>query len=334
MTTYILGAGASLHAGYPLAGQLGSALYNWVSHKKLEHDIYRARIEIARGIYGGLPDLEQILTELDECPPNSRAAKLRMSERGYIRQALLISIPEFFNDLRRNRSPLYDQWARERVQAGDVIITFNYDVACERALKSAGLWEISNGYGFSVPLDTIPQSKVRVLKLHGSTNWWGTIFNGNRGFFQSGPNALPYRPVILFPKDFEFLSYPSELSDPLCGGASRPAAIPALILLTQHKRFYVQTSSGGHEWAEFWSDIWTQAELALQSSDRIVIIGYSMPTADREARELLLKKSNKRARIALYCGERSAHIREEFRLDGFTRLEVAGRGLFEEFLAD
>jgi hypothetical protein len=51
VTTYILGEGASLHAGYPLAGQLRGALYDWISNKKLEHDLYRTRIEIIRDTY-------------------------------------------------------------------------------------------------------------------------------------------------------------------------------------------------------------------------------------------------------------------------------------------
>ena len=244
MTTYILGAGASLHAGYPLAGQLGGALYDWISNKKPEHDLYRTRIQIIRDTYVNLANLERILTELDECPPNSPASKLSASERGYIRQALLISIPEFFNDLRQQRSPLYEQLACERIKEGDVIITFNYDLACERSLKNAGLWEISNGYGFSLGIDAIPPSKTKILKLHGSTNWWGPIFGGMKGFFQAGPYALPYRPVLLFRKDFEFLSYPTDFSDPLYTGNPMPAALPALIMLTQHKRVVLPSKTG------------------------------------------------------------------------------------------
>src|ERR1700691_3217367 len=60
MTAYILGAGASLHAGYPLAGQLGGALYDWISNKKPEYDLYRTRIEIIRDAYGNLPVLPAV----------------------------------------------------------------------------------------------------------------------------------------------------------------------------------------------------------------------------------------------------------------------------------
>lgn len=333
MTTYVLGAGASLDAGYPLASQLGRALFDWIKNKKPEHDFYRGCVELAHEIYGGLGDLEHVLTDLDERPPASPAATLSASQCINIRQALLISIPEFFKDLRQAPSRLYDQFSRERVREGDVIITFNYDLACERALRKVGLWEIDHGYGFRLGIDSIPQSKVRLLKLHGSTNWWGTVFNGMRGFFQGGPNAFPSRPVILFGDDFEFLGYPKEFADPLCPlRESRPAALPALVMLTRHKHFYTQTSFG-REWEGFWSDLWNQAGRALAASDRIVVIGYSMPLADEEARKLLLEKSNKKTKITLLCGEKNASIRGQFTSRGFTQVETFKAGLFEEFVS-
>jgi hypothetical protein len=69
MTTYILGAGASLHAGYPLAGQLGGALYDWISNKKPGHDLYRTRIEIIRDTYG-----------IRKCSTKSGSKHLEMAE--------------------------------------------------------------------------------------------------------------------------------------------------------------------------------------------------------------------------------------------------------------
>ena len=150
---------------------------------------------------------------------------------------------------------------------------------------------------------------------------------------QAGPNALPFRPAIVFPQDFEFLSYPKEMSDPLSARDCRPAILPALITLARHKRFYVETSSGGREWEEFWSDIWTDARNALQTSERIVIIGYSMPGADEAARRLLLNTSNRHASVAIYSGQRSTLIREEFLSHGFGRVERVGPNRFEDFLA-
>jgi hypothetical protein len=333
VTTYVLGAGASHHAGYPLASRLGAELFDWISHVGPGFQMFRPSVEMLHELYGGLEDFEQILTELDECAPNSRAATLKSTERGFIRQALEHSVPGFFNQIRGQPAPLYGQLASQRVKQGDVILTFNYDVACESSLKKAGLWEINDGYGFNLGIDTIPASKVKILKLHGSTNWWGPIFNGMRGgFWQGGPTALPPRPVILFSHDFGFLGYSEDLRDHQYSGASDPAVKTCLILPTHHKRFFVATS-GGQEWGNFWNELWSQAADSLYASDHIVIIGYSLPLADREARALLFEKSNKRAALNILCGSKSNRICEDFRSRGFSRVETDGTGRFEDFLA-
>jgi hypothetical protein len=328
MTTYVLGAGASYHAGYPLASNLGIRLYDWVKSSIPEGNFWRASIEELNELYGGLKDLEAILTALEEHPLGTRAASLS----GNTRASIKVCIPEFFNALRNTQAALYDRLADERVTSGDIVITFNYDVLLERSLRKAGLWEISDGYGFEIPLRAIAPSKVKVLKLHGSTNWFGPLFGGMRGFFQAGPNALPSRPAILFPQDFEFLSYPRELYDPLSVRNTRPGILPALITLTRHKRFYVESSSGTREWEDFWRDLWTQAARALRSTDEIVVIGYSMPKADEAARDLLLESANKNAKVTICCGEGSETIRNEFHSCGFRRLESLEGGYFEDFI--
>lgn len=60
-----------------------------------------------------------------------------------------------------------------------------------------------------------------------------------------------------------------------------------------------------------------QAARALNSSTKIVIIGYGMPTADERARDLLLGHSNPDADILVFSGSRTGAIREEFRKWGF-----------------
>lgn len=67
---------------------------------------------------------------------------------------------------------------------GDTVISFNYDLLVDRSLESRGDWAKNDGYGLRFhrigsrtgddvewrpPLDT--ESRVRLLKLHGSLNW-------------------------------------------------------------------------------------------------------------------------------------------------------------------
>jgi hypothetical protein len=328
MNTYVLGAGASHHAGYPLADALGNELYDWVHKNWPEGASWRGYIEELHRLYGGLADLEGTLTELDDCPSGSRAATLTKDHRANMGGAVRFCISEFFDSIRQRPTPLYDAWARGCVQRDDVIITFNYDLACERALRTAGHWEISNGYGFPLRTGATHRSEVKVLKLHGSTNWLWPLFGDVGGPSQVSGNVLPPSPVIRCGRDFEFLGYPNEPSDP--SRQQRPGgALPAVIM--GHKRFCFETPRGP-DCAQFWQELWEQAKLALQVSQEIVIIGYGMPAADQDARMLLLQSPEKNARITHWCGKASAGLRDEFASHGFTQISTNGENYFEDFI--
>ena len=331
MTAYVLGAGASYHAGYPLAGDLGDSLIAWLKRSPNQvNDQYGANLCELDRIYGGLSGFEQILTELEDCPATSRAASIADVDRRSMLRNLKVMIPEFFRALREGPAPLYRRLAGLHMRPDDVVITFNYDVACERELKRAGLWEIDDGYGFALGIPTMPRSQVRVLKLHGSVNWLELAFRGQTGFFQSPPNLLGDRPIIL-PGEFDFLGY-RGVRDPLGPLGDRAGAFPATIMPTSKKRFYSETSFG-RELEAFWGSLWDAAALALGSADRIVIVGYSMSAVDERARALLLESSNRSANIQIFCGESTERISREFAASGFDQVNGVAGQRFEDFLA-
>ena len=72
MTTYVLGAGASVHAGYPLLGNLMSALKAWLTQSKSpivsQIEWLCDRIAPHSNAAGGSINLEQALTELEQAP--------------------------------------------------------------------------------------------------------------------------------------------------------------------------------------------------------------------------------------------------------------------------
>lgn len=291
MTTFILGAGASLHAGYPLASNLGEEIERWLTREIATPagQLYGETLRSLRKLYGNLTNLEQILSELDESPPGCRAGSWADTERKHAYRAIRILIPEFFRHIRNDTASLYGELARSVIRRGDCVITFNYDTALERELKRAGLWEIGDGYGFSLAISSIPASPIRVLKLHGSVNWVQPAFGGMTGFFQGGPTAFGDRPVIM-PTEFGHMGYAAELRDPLTP-AGTFGGLPAIITPTLNKRFYDRTS-GGIEMAGFWDGLWNIAGVELASAERIVVVGYSMPLADKRARDLLLVAPN------------------------------------------
>jgi len=331
VTAYVFGAGASYHAGYPLACDLGDSLIAWLKRNPSPvNDLYGANLRELDKIYGGLNAFEQVLTELEDCPSGSRAAAIPDIDRRYMIRNLNLMIPEFFRALRERPAPLYEELAHRYIQQDDEVITFNYDVACERELRLAGAWEINDGYGFSLGIPSIRRSPSRVLKLHGSANWLEVPFRGQTGFSQSPPNALGDRPVIL-PGEFDFFGYPG-CRDPLGPVGNRAGAVPAIVMPTSKKRFFSATSSG-RELEMFWTSLWESAELALRSAEHIVIIGYGMSAVDERARALLLCSPNRSARVEIFCGGSTDRIAREFLANGFQHVSGVSGQRFEDFLA-
>jgi hypothetical protein len=330
MTTYVFGAGASRDAGYPLANELGKRLLEWAQQTNDNSELHGAGIRDLFDLYGSLDNLEQILSELDECPAGSRVASLTPAQRGLFDVHVRLGISEVFRSLRRKPAPFYVRLAREKARPGDVVITFNYDVACERELKRAGLWEISDGYGFHLEGIPVPPSQVSILKLHGSVNWLEVAFGGRRGLFQGSLNAFGSRPAIPA-GEFEFFGYSSESRDPEAP-LERFGALPAIITPTLKKRFYEQTPAG-RELEPFWENLWAQARHALEASEKIVMIGYSMAAADEKARSLLLSSPNRHVNLEVFCGGRTKPISDEFLARGYSQVRTLGNCRCDDYLA-
>jgi hypothetical protein len=290
-------------------------------------------LDSLRELYGNLADFERVLTELIECLVGSRAESLTQMQRGHTLGVIEILVPEFFWSLSQgNTNPsLYDDLARNHMRDGDVVLTFNYDLACERALKKAGLWEIGDGYGFDVASGQPSRSKVKMLKLHGSINWLDLIFGGIAGG-SSASSVYGPRPCVFGSRYFSYLGYPPEFRDPLARGITKTGGEPSLILPALHKIFFNETFAG-QELQPFWDALWGMAGEALHSTDKIVIIGYSMPQADERARELLLNESNPDAEILVFSGGSTQDICEGFQLKGFRRVSWSVSCKFEDYLA-
>ena len=88
-------------------------------------------------------------------------------------------VVQWFRGIHAETAAAYAEFADKLVQAGDVIVTFNYDDSLERELKRSGKWDLSDGYGF--PFAEPGRSQVLPLKLHGSMNWlWPVPSLGKR----------------------------------------------------------------------------------------------------------------------------------------------------------
>jgi hypothetical protein len=321
MRTFVLGAGASLHVGYPLIKDLGRKLVEFIAHNPGPRNYLFWPDPDELKNYGPLGDIEEIVTNLE-----------RSEKPGYKLAGLREAVCFFFDSIRANSAPRYRELAREVIREGNIVITFNYDVSLERELRHAGKWEVGDGYGFKIGIPGMQNSATTLLKLHGSTNWINCLSGGMRGgkFSQGfGWNSMGFRPAVL-PQEFEFLGY-QGVTDPEYrdGGVDRSGS---MILPSRNKRFYVPTSINPRELEDFWSALWEQAANALKNADEIAIIGYSLPQADMEARRLLLEGSNKESLITICCGQDTDRVASEFVQSGFSRVNTDSER-FEDWLA-
>ena len=334
MTTYILGAGASAHAGYPLGTQLWARLVAWVIEHSPADEPCRRHLDLIAALHGPVSDAEELLTNISL----GRGAFAHLTERDQksLRRFSRDAIRRFFRHDRRLEASLYKDLATRLVELGDVIITFNYELALERQLRLATIesngppkLELPDGYGFPMPAGNMASSAVTVLKLHGSVNWLGQLFGGKEhGDYFCATNSIGIRPV-LDPLDQEYLGYPAcPPIDPEFKGGSYDNGI-AVILPTLEKRFEVPTSYGA-EWRPFWDHIWSRAGFALGQAEKVVVIGYSLREADLRARELILGSANKDADVVVCCGAQSDALKERFLNHGFHYVRSAGT--FENWL--
>jgi hypothetical protein len=271
---------------------------------------------------GSLDDIEELVSGVE-----------KLSKPGPILEGLRNAISGYFDSVRANDAALYRQLAQAVVQPADVLISFNYDVSLDRELRRAEKWNPGTGYGFDVGVKGLPPSATTLLKLHGSTNWMDLLFDGLRGGQTSvgGGDAHGPRPVLL-PQEFEFLECPG-ITDPRFsgGGMTRNGS---MILPSRDKRFYVSTSSNPGERKDFWSLLWGQAAKALGEADEIVIVGYSLPSADGHARRLVLDERNRDAKLTICCGSDNSRLAAEFVQAGFARQRVVTDfPYFEQWIA-
>lgn len=313
MRVFVLGAGASRHAGYPLTAELTRQLVAWLEKHSDESRHFRMALDALQqfGLSQGVDDIESIL---DQAANSVKGLAIALGD----------SIEGLFIELRRQAATRagYASFARGGFQPGDAVITFNYDDAVETALKSVGKWKVWDGYGFTIrEPETIDRgSPSLVLKLHGSVNWWASLFAGRMGAsaFDSR-HILGLRPVIS-DDHMIALGYHDE-RDPAC--PKRTAKLQVMIAPFRKKRFFFSTSYGD-EYGDFFDSLWQRAEDALSRASVVYVAGYSMPQSDERARELLLERIPRTTPVRLFCGSRGVGLSDEFKKRRFTAVSANG----------
>jgi hypothetical protein len=350
---YVFGAGASVHVGGPLAKDFldeGFSLLTFGDRTEFNEEsfyhvgnlidiLYQNQFasKVTQALSSHIPitksdfpnvTLEELLTYLDLAIAKGEDwldfRKHQQELYDFIFQTLEYNMKPFYSDVTKfntdgtldHRRNLYDKLIDYVINPNDrnCFITFNYDLFLDRSVTI-------NNYGlvgdYNLPFSSIQDfpsydriikgqrvdKDVDILKLHGSMNWARCLNCGNIHLKFHGI----YRSIIRE----KCRSCTNNLS-------------PILIPPTYRKNI----ESYGL------LNLWDKAEDLLSKADHIIIIGYSFPDADLEAKWLFKKalaRGNKRPLLTIV--DRSEKIQKK--VTGFfsnTISDVDYYKLFEEYI--
>jgi hypothetical protein len=306
-TVYILGAGASHHAGVPLMGGFldksirllssTNALDNvesfheiakWVgSMKKSSADslVDVTNIEEAYSLLymqkeAGISDAEGPFNHLrmvmcETIDQYGMLAEFQVGTNPSIRitaEHLFYDFVQNFDQKNRERESLIkSDYARAKFTA-DSIITFNYDLLLDLGFK---IQNLPVNYGYANIQD---HGRYKILKLHGSLNWI-THPGCDKGSEISAINPteliVPMASPIFRNHRFNTSSKIRAMTCPKCSYAA--VMTPLLIPPTWNKNAEKDIAR-----------VWHHAIYELKNAEQIIVIGYSLPPTDAYFKYLLV----------------------------------------------
>jgi len=163
--------------------------------------------------------------------------------------------------------------AISKIDIGDTVITFNYDLLLEQGLLKRGLWNPNDGYGIGEVeqkeldlLANLNQSEVKVLKMHGSVSW------ETPSWYNTKLTILLKDPYTDKPFFDEINTMKNEVKKKYTSYQKHHVILPTFM------KFY----RNGWE-----IDLVKLAVNALSNAEEVYIIGYSLPEADAMANFLI-----------------------------------------------
>lgn len=294
-TIYLLGAGASKDAGAPLANEILPIIKNYseeygeegYSHtSKFLNEIKMKFINpFQEEIMNGLFNIEDALSltynrTLFEILMNLNYQRHSLALRNRLKWAIFYIIRKA--TWNNPNWKLYNKFVDEKINKNDVILSVNYDLVIEDALK-----RVYGSYNCGFPkeeatspitlFDFSQQRKeifegILLLKLHGSLNWL---------------KCNKCKKIILYPEKVvdEQLKSRLIMTKRFNCEKCRANLSPVIVPPQSEKSEYINNIQ----------QIWTRAFNEIQTAKKLIIIGYSMRETDFDLRTLIklaLKQSN------------------------------------------
>jgi hypothetical protein len=313
-TVFILGAGASKHAGAPLVKDFLHRAHELRRHRRiggpqLESDLtsvfdaISSLQDVFAKSYLNLNNVEEVFAafemgaqigRLPGITGEEEIAQLTASLRRIIAATLENTIwyPWYephgrvgpTEGYRRLRLAI-DALREARGESACSIITFNYDLALDFAL-------VDGGYRPDYGLEPPPKTKkglIPVLKLHGSLNWAKRRDSGQN-------TVVPINPELFWGLRHKHIGTEDRRWIPVVEFLPS-MAMDNLKIEVDDEPFLVPPSWNKASYQQAVSKVWRRAADELSDAENIFVFGYSLTERDVFFRELFALGSVGRTRI-------------------------------------
>jgi hypothetical protein len=271
-TLFIVGAGFSCHAGMPLVQNLRAEVNNWLDRNaasdprisvhmrplvnwpelpdgKFWAGLRRVDPHDNRGFEEWMVDLLKTADTFPACVQTFHVLRRACALLLWEKQAKLVSLPEAYCAFAQ----------RARYSLG--VISFNWDLICERALEDAGVQ-----WGYS----SRPAS-LAVIKPHGSLNWTNHLQQVDLGRrFRNPIDSIPIAPQST-------LSFvPSQPFDDPLSKLDRDDLRCVTFPGDQESYDPIQRPHAAADQER----LWTETRKLIATAETVIVIGYSLPKYD------------------------------------------------------
>ncbi|MGH9377411.1 MAG: hypothetical protein ACRD1I_01305 [Terriglobia bacterium] len=303
-TTFILGAGFSKCADLPLQGEFSTLLLSEEFETELDKTITKALqgfLKVAFGWERGraLPALEDVFTCIDLAAGSGHNLGIRKYTPKYLRAIRRMAVHRIFSVLDRSFSYSSDIEAllREFCPSEDsrcAFVVLNWDIVLEKHIRRVAPTAAIDYRCFCFDWNACQPSPighgVPICKIHGSSNW---VYCDNcKSLFFDLEQKLPLQTKAgLIKADFRLLDsrFSNARFDATLGIAAeaRNCKFCGFPVSSHIATFSYTKSFRTHAYAS----VWYHAERLLADSTHWVFIGYSLPEADFELKQILKSAS-------------------------------------------
>lgn len=267
-TVYVIGAGFSAGCGYPLTSTLLIDLWERLlpeDKSEIEKVIKFHHPSFDSAKKTSFPNIEQLLTEMDvnkkmfdmSRPGSGGFTKQKLEK---LRKKLLIEVEKWFHELYEDaeKTKWLKKFKARIAKKNTAIISFNWDLLLDHLLFDSFT---SSSYGLTPEINQYPL----LLKPHGSLNWFHA---------KDLKHVKDEKRNVIFSKGSSQISafiYPRRIQ------SKRREYAPIIVPPTFLKDFE----------HPIFENLWINCTQVLSTAKNIVFLGYSMPSADMQAKFIL-----------------------------------------------